>query len=164
MDPKIVSREGFRVMGIIGHFSSAGENFGPLWQDYMKVHEVIEPMGAGPGHYGVYLAADHSQQLDYLAGMAVRADATASVDAAAPEVIETRDVPAATYAVFGCEFKDLGPTYGFIWDEWLAASDYEQDADAFGFDFYAPNTESAESPVQIWFPVRRKSGQIATRT
>ena len=37
-------------------------------------------------------------------------------------------------------------------------------ADAFGFDFYAPNTESAESPVQIWFPVRRKSGQIATRT
>jgi len=152
MEPKTVSREGFKVMGVIGHFSSAGENFGPLWQDYMKVHESIEPMGAGPGHYGVYLAPDHSQPLDYLAGMAVRSDAVASAD------VSARDVPAATYAVFGCQFEDIGPTYGFIWDEWLAASDYEQDTDALGFDFYAPNTESAESPVQIWFSVKRREG------
>ena len=159
MEPKIVSRGAFKVIGVVGHFSSAGENFGPLWQDYMKVHEAIEPMGVGPGHYGVYLAADHSQPLDYLAGMAVQADAAASVAAAAPEGIETRDVPAATYAVFGCELKDLGSTYGFIWDEWLAASDYEQDTEALGFDFYPPNTDSVASPVQIWFPVKAKGGQ-----
>jgi predicted transcriptional regulator YdeE len=150
MEPKIVNRGTFTVMGVVGYFQSAAENFGPLWQAYMAHHEQIEPQSAGEGHYGVYLGADHSGPLDYLAGMAVRDSASA------PEGTETREVPAATYAVFGCSFHELGPTYGYIWDEWLQSSKYEQDTSKLGFDYYAPGTGSGESPVAIWFPVKEK--------
>jgi hypothetical protein len=30
MEPKIVTRGAFTVMGVVGHFASAAENFGPL--------------------------------------------------------------------------------------------------------------------------------------
>jgi AraC family transcriptional regulator len=147
VQPKIVTREAFKVMGVVEHFASAGESFGPLWQAYLSFHEQIEPLSAGVGHYGVYLGPDHSQPIDYLAGMAVREDADA------PEGVAVREVPAATYAVFECSFQRLGPTYGYVWDEWLPSSSYAQDTSRLGFDYFAPGTESAESQVEIWFPV-----------
>lgn len=151
MEPKIVHREAFTVMGIAGHFASAGEDFGPLWQEYMAFHDQIEAQSTGKGHYGVYLGADHSGPIDYLAGMAV-GDV---VDA--PEGVETREVPEATYAVFGCSFQELGPTYGYIWGEWLQSSAYAQDAFRLGFDYFPPGTTDGDSPMEIWFPVVEKA-------
>ena len=114
----------------------------------MEHHEQIEPQSAGEGHYGVYLGADHSGPIDYLAGMAVG-------DAAnAPEGVEMREVPAATYAVFECSFQQLGPTYGYIWGEWLQPSAYAQDTSKLGFDYFAPGTTDGESPIEIWFPIQ----------
>lgn len=153
MEPKIVRREAFKVMGVVGHFRSAAENFGPLWEEqYMSVHYQIEPLSAGEGHYGVYLGADHSQPIDYLAGMAVQGTAVA------PEGIEVHEVPEAQYAVFACSFQALGPTYGYIWGEWLQSSQYEQDTSKLGFDYYPPGTTDAESPIEIWLPVKGKDG------
>jgi predicted transcriptional regulator YdeE len=147
MEPKIVQRQAFTVMGVIGHFASAGENFGPLWQEYMQHHEQIEPLSDREGHYGVYLGADHSGPIDYLAGMVVR-------DAAeTPEGVETRQIPGATFAVFECTFQQLGPTYGYIWGEWLQSSAYTQDTSKLGFDYFAPGTTDGGSTVEIWFPV-----------
>ena len=73
-----------------------------------------------------------------------------------PETQMVRELPAATYAVFECRFRDIGPTYGFIWREWLKTSTYEQDTSKLGFDHYPPKTTDGESPVQIWFPVKGK--------
>ena len=150
MEPKIVSREAFQVMGVVGHFSSAAENFGPLWDDYMVFHDQIESPSAGEGHYGVYLSADHSKPLDYLAGMAVQ-----GVEGA-PEGVEVREVPTALYAVFECSFQDIGSTYGHIWGEWLASSGYEQDVSKMGFDHFPPGMAEGDSQMEIWFPVKRK--------
>jgi predicted transcriptional regulator YdeE len=150
MEPKIVSREAFQVMGVVGHFSSAGQNFGPLWDDYMTFHDQIEPLSAGVGHYGVYLGADHSKPLDYLAGMAVQGAQDA------PEGVEVREVPAALYALFECSFQDIGPTYGYIWNEWLQSSSYEQDPAKLGFDYFPPSMAEGDSRMEIWFPIRRK--------
>ena len=151
MQPRIVRREASLVMGVVGHFGSAAEDFGPLWQEtYMSFHERIEPLSAGAGHYGVCLGADHAEPLGCLAGMAVR-DA-----AGAPEGVEVRQAPAALYAVFECRFQEIGPTYGYIWGEWLQSSAYKQDASKLGFDFYPPGTAGGDSPIQIWFPVSKK--------
>jgi len=150
MEPKIVSRDAFPVMGVVGHFSSAAENFGPLWDDYMVFHDQIEPLSAGEGHYGVYLSADHSRPLDYLAGMAVQGAE------GAPDGVEVRELPAALYAVFECSFQDLGPTYGHIWGEWLTSSGYGQDPDKLGFDYFPPAMAEGGSRMEIWFPVERK--------
>jgi predicted transcriptional regulator YdeE len=116
----------------------------------MKVHEQIEQMGTSEGHYGVYLSPDHSSTLDYLAGMAVE------TFEGAPIGVEVMEIPAAQYAVFSCEFKDIGPTYGYIWDEWLEASPYRQDKTKLGFDFFPPGTTDGPSPIEIWFPVQKK--------
>jgi predicted transcriptional regulator YdeE len=150
MEPKIASREAFQVMGVVGHFSSAAENFGPLWDEYMAFHDQIESLSVGGGHYGVYLSADHSKPLDYLAGMAV------SGPAGAPEGAEVREVPAALYAVFSCSFQDIGSTYGHIWDEWLASSAYEQDMAKLGFDYFPPGMAEGDSRIEVWFAVKRK--------
>jgi predicted transcriptional regulator YdeE len=153
MEPKIISREAFSVMGVVGHFGNAAENFGPLWEEeYMSFHEQIEPLSAGGGHYGVYLGADHTQPIDYMAGMAVKGAA------GAPKGVEVREVPAALYAVFECSFQAIGPTYGYIWSEWLPSSAYEQDTSRLGFDYYPPGTTSGDSSIEIWFPVKRKDG------
>jgi predicted transcriptional regulator YdeE len=142
MEPRIVNREAFKVMGVVGHFGSAAENFGPLWEEkYMSFHEQIEPLSAGQGHYGVYLGADHTKPIDYLAGMAVQEAADA------PQGVEVREVPAALYAVFECSFQAIGPTYDYIWGEWLQSSAYEQDTSKLSFD----------SSIEIWFPVKKRS-------
>jgi predicted transcriptional regulator YdeE len=116
----------------------------------MSFHEQIEPSGADEGHYGVYLGADHSKPIDYLAGMAVRDEADA------PEGVEMREVPTAMYAVFECSFQKLGPTYGYIWGEWLESSAYAQDTSKLGFDYFLPGTTDGDSPMEIWFPVKKK--------
>ena len=152
MEPKIVRREAFAVMGVVGHFRSAAENFGPLWNEYMTFHEQIEPLSVGEGHYGVYLDAHHTKPIDYLAGMVVQ-DA-----AGAPGGVEVREVPAALYAVFECSFQAIGPTYGHIWDEWLQSSAYEQDTSKPGFDYFPPGTTDGDSPMEIWFPVKKRDG------
>ena len=153
MQPKIVSREAFRVMGVVGHFGSAAEDFGPLWEkEYMSFHDQIEPLSTGEGWYGVYLGADHAKPIDYLAGMAVREAAVA------PEGVEAREVPAALYAVSECTLREIGPTYGYLWGQWLQSSAYEQDTSKLGFDFYPPGTFDGTSPMAIWFPVREKKG------
>ena len=151
MDPKIVDRDAFKVMGVIGHFASAAEDFGPLWEEeYMSFHSQVEPLSAGDGHYGVYLGADHTKPIDYLAGMAVQ-DA-----AGAPEGVQVREVPAAKYAVFECSFQEIGPTYGYIWGEWLQSGPYEQDTSKLGFDYFPPGTTDGDSPMEVWLPVKRK--------
>ena len=152
MQPKIINRESFVVMGVVGHFSSAAENFGPLWNEYMKYHDQIEQLGTSEGHYGVYLGADHSKPIDYLAGMAV--------DAVEGTLLGTEvcEIPAAQYAVFSCEFSHIGPTYGFIWNEWLKTSPYQQYKTKLGFDYFPPGTTDGPSPIEIWFPIQEKEG------
>lgn len=146
MQPKIVNRGSFAVMGVVGHFTSAAENFGPLWNTYMQFHEQIEQLGTSEGHYGIYLGADHSKPIDYLAGMAV------DTIEGAPEGTEVREIRAAQYAVFSCVLK----TYGYIWQEWLATSSYQQDTTKLGFDYFPPGTTDGPSLIEIWLPVKEK--------
>jgi predicted transcriptional regulator YdeE len=151
MDPKIIDRDAFKVMGVIGHFDSVAEDHTPLWEkDFMLFHDQIKSLSTGEGYYGVYLGADHTKPMDILAGMAVQ-DAVG-----APEGIQVREVPAATYAVFECLFQEIGHTYGYIWGEWLQTSAYEQDTSKLGFDYFPPATTDGGSPMEIWFPVKKK--------
>jgi predicted transcriptional regulator YdeE len=154
MDPKIVDRDAFKVMGVIGHFDSVAEDHSPLWEkDFMMFHDQIKSLSTGAGYYGVYLGADHTKPMDILAGMVVQ-DA-----AGAPAGVEVREVPAATYAVFECLFQEIGSTYGYIWDEWLESSAYEQDMTKLGFDYYPPATTDGSSPMEIWLPIKKKVGK-----
>jgi predicted transcriptional regulator YdeE len=113
-------------------------------------HDQIEPLSVGEGHYGVYLGADHSKPLDYLAGMGVEAETEP------PEGVEVREVPEALYAVFETSFQDIGSTYGQIWGEWLPSSSYEQDAVKLGFDYYPPSMAQGDPRIELWVPIQKK--------
>ena len=152
MNFKIIDRDAIKVMGVIGHFASAAEDHTQLWEkDFMAFHDQIKSLSAVEGYYGVYLGADHTKPMDILAGMVVQ-DA-----AGAPEGVQVREVPAAKYAVFECLFQEIGSTYGYIWGEWLRTSAYEQDTAKLGFDFFPPATTDGSSPMEIWFPIKKKS-------
>ena len=64
----------------------------------------------------------------------------------------TRNVPAATYAVFKCASQDMGKTYQYIYGEWLPKSRYKIDAAACCFEQYAPR-EWMNRPVYIYIPI-----------
>ena len=148
---KIVERDAFKVMGVIGHFESVAEDHSSLWEkDFTSFHDQIKQLSAGEGYYGVYLGADHTKPMDILAGMVVQGAA------GAPSGVHVCEVPAATYAVFACLFQEVGSTYGYIWDEWLRTSAYEQDTTKLGFDYYPPATTGGSSPMEVWLPVKKK--------
>ena len=152
MEPQIVDRDAFKVMGVLGHFASVAEDHTALWEkDFMEYHDQIKSLSTSEGYYGVYLGADHAKPMDILAGMVVQ-DA-----AGAPEGVQVREVPAAKYAVFECLFQEIGSTYGYIWGEWLRTSAYEQDMSKLGFDCFPPATTDGSSPMEIWLPVKKKS-------
>lgn len=160
MDYKIIDRSAFKVMGVIGHFDSVAEDHTQLWEeDFMSFHDQIKSLSTGEGYYGVYLGADHTKPMDILAGMVVQDAAQDAPHPAkcVPEGVQVREVPAAKYAVFECLFQEIGSTYGYIWDEWLQTSAYEQDTSKLGFDYFPPATTGGDSPMEIWFPIRKKS-------
>ena len=101
------------------------------------------------GYYGVYLGVDHGKPLDYLAGMSVGPEAEMF------RGVVKRQLPAALYAIFTCDFVQIGPTYGDIFNEWLPQSGYAQDLAAFGFDYYPPGMDQG-AQMEIWFPVKMK--------
>jgi predicted transcriptional regulator YdeE len=112
----------------------------------MAHHDQIVPLSAEQEYYGVYLGADHSQPIDYIASMAVRARASA------PEGVEVHVVPAAQYAVFECAFSQIGRTYGYIWDEWLPTAPYRHAGEGSpkaDFERYPPVTDSGETAVLL---------------
>jgi AraC family transcriptional regulator len=152
MEPRIVDRGAFKVMGVSGYFASAGESFHALWDEFMSFHDQIRPLSTDGAYYGVYLGTDHSEPLDYLAGMAVE-DVHGG-----PEGLLVREIPAARYAMFECTFEAIGDTYGHIWNEWLPSSPYQQD-DRPGFDLYPPDFVGADSSVFLYVPIKVKGAQ-----
>jgi len=94
---------------------------------------------------------DESGAFEYIAGMAV-GDVTD-----VPEGLVVRDVPAATYAVFGCTVKTIQEAYDFIYGEWSAASGHERDVSLPGVEHYLPDMATGESPVFIHIPLRAKA-------
>ena len=153
MEPTIVHKETFALLGLQECFTPETADFEGIWKRYMAYHDQIQAQSTDGACYGAnFASADHSAPIDYLAGMAVRGAADA------PEGAQAREVSAALYAVFECSFQEIGLTYGYIWGEWLQTSGSEQDTTKLGFDFLPPGTSDGPSPIEIWFPVRKKNG------
>lgn len=150
MEPKIVERDRFTVMGIQERFTPETEDFVGIWKRYMVRHREIEALSDAKGWYGVCFAADAEDAMDYLAGMAVPECSQC------PDGLVMREVPAARYAVFACTVATIHDAYEFIHGQWVAASPYTYDRPKPDFEEYAPGTDSGDSPVFIHIPIRGK--------
>jgi len=151
MEPRIVFHDAFTVLGVQERVNNSDPQFyHTLWMErYMPHDEQVKPLSTDKAYYSVYFALD--QQEYCLDGMAVAADAVA------PEGLVLRQVAAGRYAAFDCTVNTIGQTWQAIFDEWLPRSAFEIPPDASSFEYYAPNTETGDSPVMIYLPIKDKA-------
>lgn len=151
---RMEKRDAFRVVGVPEVVSMVGgENFRriPLiWDEFpperfAALERVCDPKH--PGTLGLMHMGDRMESMTYW--IAVISEATAL-----EPWMQSRTVPAATYAVFETTMKDLQDTTRRIYAEWMPGSGYEH-ADSDEFELYPPS-EDMEDPTylcEIWVPV-----------
>jgi len=157
MEPKIVTREAFKVMGVEDSFSFLEENdpgFQKIWMErYMSYDDQVKPLSTDKAYYEVFFKSDEPETppTRYLAGMAVKDVSNV------PEGLIVREIPAARYAVFDTTLAAIGETTDYVDRQWLPASQYELDRPKPHFGLFPPDTASGDSPVTLWIPIREKS-------
>ncbi len=158
MEPKIVTKPAFQVMGLAGEFNrDTSENIKALWQRFHgRVSEVKNAVG--DHSYGMCVGAARDS-FTYMAALEV-----SSLDDI-PEGMTGRKVAAQTYAVFTVKLAgeepihvEMGRPMRHIWSTWLPNSGYVF-AKAPDFEYYDHRFESRTltGEVDIYIPVRTKS-------
>ena len=155
MEPTFVVRDAFTVVGLQERFTPEkdGTFFKDIWKQYMAHQKTIESLSDAKGWYGVCFCAGGDRGFDYLAGMAV------PPDAACPEGLVMREVPAGHYAVFACTVNTIHDTYEHIHGTWLDASAYAPGHPRPDFEYYSPGTDSGDSAVFIHIAIRDKEAK-----
>ncbi len=147
MEPQIVEKETFSVMGVQSASPFETDDFGPIWEEYMAHHGKVEPYSTDGAHYGVTFPGDEEGGLEYLAGMAVE-----GVEGA-PEGLVLREVQGGRYAVFGCTVEAIHDTYEHIFHEWEPPAGYEVDSSRVGFERYRHDAAEGEPSVSVYVPI-----------
>jgi predicted transcriptional regulator YdeE len=157
MDPRFETRGAFRVLGVEDDaykIEKVDPGFHDLWMNkYMSKHDTVKSYSTDGAHYAVWSGTTQTDigKGRYLAGMAVRNDATV------PDGWIIREVPAARYAVFGTTLRDVGDATEHALNRWLPQSEYELDIPKPRFDLMPPDTTGHGSPVSVWIPVRKRA-------
>jgi AraC family transcriptional regulator len=156
MEPRIVTRDAERVIGMGGAFEQgAHQAIGKLWDRFLPRKEEIDnsrPYAVGlctPKHPDI--ATNAADQFVYIAGVPV-ADSTP-----APKGMVACELTGGRYAVFTHKgpIADISHTLNYIWGTWLAKGEYEH-RDAPDFELYDDrfNPDSADSEFDFYIPIK----------
>ena len=120
MEPKIVDRPAFTVVGVKYHGKNENNEIPQMWQAFgpwaAKIQHIVNPSIC----YGISANMDQSTgEFDYIAGVEV--DSVADI----PEGMVTWDLPGGTYAVVTCTLPTIGETFQYIYHTWLPQSGYQ---------------------------------------
>jgi AraC family transcriptional regulator len=121
MEPKIVKKPAFRVVGMQHRGTIANDELPALWQALGRRWDDIQ--GVADDEYAYGLTVDmnmETREFEYVAGLAV--EETADV----PEGMVSVDVPGQTYASFTCTLPTLQAAYEQFYGEWLPSSGYRR--------------------------------------
>lgn len=152
MNPEIISREAFTVVGLkYRGENETGEDIPRLWGELAKVLEGIDnpldpsaPCGV-VDNYDEEIAA-----FDYVAGVIVNEPHHV------PLGMTKWDIPEQTYAVFKCTSEHLDETYREIYEHWLPHSSYRR-GEGPEFEQYSPGFlegEEETGEVRIHIPIK----------
>jgi predicted transcriptional regulator YdeE len=150
--PEIVAREGFTVVGLSVVGNPRTMAYSDIWANqFMPRKAELLPLSIDGGYYAVFYCAGVPDEVEMLVAMAT------GPAAEPPAGCVKREVPAATYAVFHCTLATIGATWASV-DEWLARSEYAGDrSEKSDFEYYPPETNGPDSPVQVWVPVKPRT-------
>lgn len=151
MEPKYLELGAFTVMGVQVHSMPDQVDFGAFWENAFMPHDdALRALSTDGAYYGVWFPHHDDGIPDYLAGMAVYDDAPV------PEALVARQVPASRYAVFECAVEDIGPTYSYVYNEWLPASPFEFQPGHADFEYYPPEG-ATDASAAVYIPIRDKA-------
>ncbi len=152
MEPTIIQREAFVVMGTLTRIPASeesGEFYEKIWADFEQYNDLLKTLSTNQKYYGVSFNTDEKNIMEYLTAMAVP-EGTKPAD----EKLIVRKIPAARYAVFKCPIESIGKTYHYIFDQWLPGSSYSIKPDAASFEEY-PSEGQENLPVSIHIPINK---------
>lgn len=148
MEPKIVTKPAFTVVGMLYHGKNENNEIAQVWSEFMPRVKEIEHMGL-QNAYGVCGPHEEEDVFQYVAGFEV--DSVADV----PEGMVSRQVPEQTYAVFPCTLETIHEAYQYAFQTWLPQSDY-QSGDGPDFELYDEDfrQEVKGSQMYIYVPIK----------
>ncbi len=150
MEPTIIKKPAFRVVGMQHRGTFSGGELPALWQKFGERMGEVEGVADGEYAYGLTTDMDmETREIEYMAGMAV--ERTASV----PEGMGSVEVPEQTYATFTCTLPTLQTAYETFYGEWLPTSGYKRaygpELELYGEDF-DPQDETSQQ-MEICVPI-----------
>ena len=153
MEPKIVKRAAFTVVGMKYHGKNENNEIPQMWGQFgSRVPEIkhrVDPHVA----YGVCDNFDESSsEFDYIAGFEV--GSTAEI----PEGMVSWDIPEGKYAVFTCTLPTLGETHQYAYHTWLPQSGYQRAAGP-EFELYDESFDPKDpnSKMDVYVPIQKAS-------
>lgn len=151
MEPKIVQKEAFCVVGVSKRFKMGETNDIPqLWGQLMGKMDQIKHLVGDGNSYGVTTNYEEEENVfEYIAAFKV------SEIEDVPEGMVSLEIPAQTYAVFPCTMPTIGETYDIIYQTWLPQSEYEHAYTA-EYELYPStfNPEDPDSQFEVYIPVK----------
>lgn len=151
MEPKIVSRPAFKVVGLKVRGTAGGDQIKALWGNFMtRVQEIKYPVGDNVT-YGVSTGFDHeTNEFDYIACMAVE------LVEEVPQGMVSLDIPQGTFAVFTTTLPNMVEAYDYAYNTWLPNSGYERH-EAPDFEEYGPDFDGQDpnSEFQFYVPLKK---------
>lgn len=149
MEPRIVSKEAFTVVGIGTRAHLEKNEIPQLWislgSRVGEIRHIAKPSAA----YGLTTSFDpDTGKFDYVAGFGVERVENL------PQGMASWDVPEATYAVFACTLPTMPQAYDYAYGTWLPASGYQR-ASSYEFEFYDEQFDAQDpgSEFQIFIPI-----------
>jgi len=150
MEPRIVDRAAFTVIGMKYHGRNENNEIPRMWEALgPRVGEIRNRVDDDVA-YGISANMDETTgAFDYIAGFAV------SSGEEIPEGMVRFDVPGGKYAVFRTTLPRLGETFTHAYRTWVPQSDYElagtPDFEEYG-EAFDPN--NPESEFDVYVPIR----------
>ena len=152
MEPKIISRSAFRVVGMKYRGKNENQEILQLWREYgarwKEIKNIVNPEVA----YGVMLNYDEATgEFDYIATMEVHQISEI------PEGMVSIEIPEQTYAVFPCTLATLREAYDAAIKEWLPNSKYKHSGGP-EFELYDEHfvPQDVHSKFYYYMPIKEK--------
>ena len=153
MNPQIVTRPAFVVVGVKYRGKNANNEIPQLWDAFLadyatEITDKVNPNTA----YGVEGNFDaETGEFDYVAGFEV------SADTPTPEGMVRWEIPAQTYAVFKITLPRIKEMYASAYQQWLPQSDYRRGSGP-EFEFYDEDFAPCKDKLDmfLYMPIVKK--------
>jgi AraC family transcriptional regulator len=156
MEPKIVTMEAFKAVGMLYRGKNEHDEIKEMWQRFMPRIPEIKHYSDAMGQISFGLCSDLVQpaeagEFEYLASLPV----TTLGDI--PQGMVGWEVPAQTYAMVEAHgIGEIGQAYDFIIKQWLPTSSY-QAVNAPDFELYPESfRDNSKDLLYIYFPIKKK--------